>query len=180
MARYLTRIKSALRENESIPSLVQNVSQWFNVWKSGGFVDGWSPETEHNRKTTLDRLQRQIDRLSSIVHRESAAILRKDGAEGDSELTPGPEGPHRHQAALIGPLQIQYEPAGNLRTLGPRHDNDFADIQMISIPPTQEEMLSPISPFLPANIPEAPHHLEPGSMERLLDIQFRLLREELL
>jgi len=180
MTRYLTRIKSALREKKSIPPLVQNISQWFNIWKSGGFVDGWTPETEHSRKTTLDRLQRQIDRLSSIVHRESAAISRKEEADGDSGLTISPEEHHRHQMALIGPLQIQYEPAGNLRALGPRHDNDFTDIQMISIPPTQEEMLSPISPFLPANIPKAPHHLEPGSMERLLDIQFRLLREELL
>jgi hypothetical protein len=178
MARYITRFKVALREHASLPLLVDNISQWFNAWKSGGFVDGWNPESEHAKTMTFEHLQRQINRLSSIVRRESAAIARKDGDE--SGLGTTPEEHYRHQMALIGPLEIQYEPAGNLRELGPRHDNDFADIQMISIPPTQDEMLSPIAPFLPANIPGAPHHLGTGTMERLVDVQFRLLREELL
>jgi hypothetical protein len=181
VARYLTRFKVAIREYASIPLLVDNISQWFNAWKLGGFVDGWIPANEHAKAMTIDRLQRQLNNLSSIVRRESAAIARKDGqGSDDNGLGISPEEHYRHQKALIGPLEIQYEPAGHLRELGPRHDNDFEDIQMISIPPTQDEMLSPIAPFLPANIPGAPHHLEPGTMERLIDIQFRLLREELL
>jgi hypothetical protein len=178
MLRYLTRFKVALREHASLPLLVDNISKWFNAWKSGSFVDGWSPDNEYAKTMTFERLQRQITRLSSIVRRESAAIARKDGE--DSGLGVTPEEHYRHQTALIGPLEIQYEPAGNLRELGPRHDNDFEDIQMISIPPTQDEMRSPIAPFLPANIPGAPHHLGMGTMERLIDIQFLLLREELL
>ena len=133
------------------------------------------------RTYTIDRLQHQISRLSSIVRRESAAIARKN-KNGSDEMVFGisPEEHYRHHAALIGPLEIQYEPAGQLRELGARHDNDFEEIQEISIPPTQQEMTSPIAPFLPANIPGAPHHLGADSIERLLDIQFRLLREELL
>jgi hypothetical protein len=34
--------------------------------------------------------------------------------------------------------------------------------------------------YLPVNIPDGPHHLPADSMERLLDIQFRLFREEMM
>jgi len=148
---------------------------------SGGFIDGWAPENDHDKKITIDCLRNQITRLCGIVRREGVSISRKDGTtSGDSHLHLPHRGYSRDQATLIGPLEIHYDPAGHLRELGPRHDNDFEDIQMITIPPTQEEMTSLAAPFLPANIPGAPHHLAPESMERLLDIQFRLLREELL
>ncbi|KAI6021428.1 hypothetical protein BKA83DRAFT_166314 [Pisolithus microcarpus] len=45
--------------------------------------------------------------------------------------------------------------------------------------PTHEELMCPIEPFLPATLYDAPHPASAESMERLLDIQFRLLREEL-
>lgn len=161
--------------------MVENISQWFDAWKAGGFVDGWVPESEHARKYTIDRLHRQVVRLTSIVRRESAAISRKSKDQSDdSGIWISAEEHYRHHATLLGPLEIHYEPAGELRALGPRHDNDFEDVRVITIPPTQQEMISPISPFLPANIPGAPHHLGGDTMERLLDIQFRLLREELL
>jgi hypothetical protein len=173
-------IRSALREHSSLPLLVHNLSQWFDSWKTGGFIDGWVPENDHAKKTTIDGLQLQITRLAAIVQREAGSISRRDrNTNSNGHLRLHHEG-HQHQATLIGPLEIHYDPAGHLRELGPRHDNDFEDIQTIVIPPTQEEMLSPAAPFLPANIPGAPHHLPEESMERLLDIQFRLLREELL
>jgi hypothetical protein len=115
------------------------------------------------------------------VHREAGSVSRREGrAHNNGHLRLHQEGYQQRQATLIGPLEIHYDPAGHLRAVGPRHDNDFEDIQTIVIPPTQDEMLSPSAPFLPANIPGAPHHLPAESMERLLDIQFRLLREELL
>lgn len=158
---------------------MDHLLQWFLTWKSGGFEDGWVYESEHSRKVTIDRLDSQMKKLSSIMQRETASISRKN-AFADNGLTPSPEARRRREMALLGPLEIRYEPAGSLREEGPRHDNDFEDIRSISIPPTESEMLCPISPFLPANIPGAPHHLQVDSMERLLDIQFRLLREELL
>jgi hypothetical protein len=148
------------------------MSQWFNVWKSGGFVDGWMPENDHEKEMTIDRLQSQLDRLSHIVQRDSAG-------EQLGHLAHEPRNP---LAPTLNQLEIDYKPADHLRIreVGPRHDNDFEDIQKIGIPPTQEEMTSATPPFLPANVPGAAHHLVEGSMEKLLDIQFRLLREELL
>lgn len=131
--------------------------------------------TEDNKKRTIKGLEQKLQRLSAILNREFASLPRSAPGLAD----PSPEAHHGHQMILVGRLEINYEPAGHLRDGGPRHDNDFADIQFISIPPTQNEMLCPIAPFLPANIPGAPHHRDIASMERLLDIQFRLLREEL-
>jgi hypothetical protein len=143
----------------------------------GDFEDGWVYGTEHSKQLEIDRLELQLQRLSTIVKREAASISRKSGTK--ESLSMSPEAIHKRHTALLGPLEIRYDPAGHLREDGPRHDNDFEDIRSISIPPTQGEMLCSVMPFLPANIPGAPHHLDVDSMERLLDIQFRLLREEL-
>jgi hypothetical protein len=175
--RYLSRYKTALREHASLSSLIENLVQWFTAWRTGDFEDGWVYGTEHSKQVEIDGLERLLQRLSTIVQREAASISRKTGTK--ESLSMSPEAIHRREAALLGPLAIRYDPAGHLREEGPRHDNDFEDIQSISIPPTQGEMLCSVIPFLPINIPEAPHHLDVDSMERLLDIQFRLLREEL-
>lgn len=64
---------------------------------------------------------------------------------------------------------------------GQRHDNDYADVKNIQIIPTKEEVISnAIAPYLPANTSEASHHLPAESAARLLDVQFRLLREDLM
>ena len=82
---------------------------------------------------------------------------------------------------LEGPvaMHVAFNGPGVLCSTGPRHDNDVAEIQNIRIAPTHEELICQAEPFLPANFYDAPHHLPQESMERLLDIQFRLLREEL-
>jgi hypothetical protein len=85
------------------------------------------------------------------------------------------------QQALTSRLNHTYEPPGTLRDGGaPRHDNDFTDIRDIRIAPTHEELLCPLPPYLPVFLPTAPHHLPVNSMQRHLDIQFRLLREEMM
>ena len=84
------------------------------------------------------------------------------------------------QQAFLSRLAHTYEPPGTLRDGGPRHDNDFTDIEDIRIAPTHEELLCPVAPYLPAFLPTAPHHLPEDSMQRHLDIQFRLLREEMM
>ena len=80
----------------------------------------------------------------------------------------------------VNALQLAYEGPGEYRIAGPRHDNDFSDIKDIQIPPTHDELTSTLSPYLPFNLPNAPHHCPGDSMHRLLDIHFRLLREELM
>ena len=53
------------------------------------------------------------------------------------------------------------------------------EISEISIIPTREEILCDRQPFLPSSNPDTPHFLHDG-MDKLLDIQFRLLREDML
>ncbi|KAL8674153.1 MAG: hypothetical protein Q9168_001447 [Polycauliona sp. 1 TL-2023] len=64
---------------------------------------------------------------------------------------------------------------GALSELGPRHDNDHADIFDIKILPTTDEIQSLRLEYLPSSDPTK-HHL-PG-LAGLLDRQFRLLRED--
>ena len=62
-----------------------------------------------------------------------------------------------------------------LSELGPRHDNDHANIFDIKILPTTEEILSPRLEYLPSSDPTK-HHLP--DLTGLLDRQFRLLRKD--
>ncbi|KAK6358043.1 hypothetical protein TWF730_007397 [Orbilia blumenaviensis] len=68
---------------------------------------------------------------------------------------------------------------GELSLIGPRHDNDHEMISKISILPTVSEILCDRSEFLPttrAYEENAAHHQQ--GIHRLVDIQFRLLRED--
>ncbi|KAG0236616.1 hypothetical protein BGW42_003032 [Actinomortierella wolfii] len=77
-------------------------------------------------------------------------------------------------------LRLVYDPPGSLSPNGPRHDNDHAQIKDIKIIPTQDELTCTRPPFLPSNdVDDAPHHLPPG-WARLLDIHFRLNREDMI
>ncbi len=64
---------------------------------------------------------------------------------------------------------------GVLSELGPRHDNDHANIFDIKILPTIDEIQSPRLEYLPLSDPTKQHL--PG-LAGLLDRQFRLLRED--
>ncbi|PKC57922.1 hypothetical protein RhiirA1_541364 [Rhizophagus irregularis] len=59
-----------------------------------------------------------------------------------------------------------------------RHNNDFDDISKISIIPTEEEILCDQHPYLPSLFDE--RHSLPNGAAKLLDRQFRLLREDML
>ena len=64
---------------------------------------------------------------------------------------------------------------GALSELGPRHDNDHANISDIKILPTTDEIQSSRAEYLPSSDPTKQHL--PG-LAGLLDRQFRLLRED--
>ncbi|KAK8073054.1 hypothetical protein PG996_006402 [Apiospora saccharicola] len=64
---------------------------------------------------------------------------------------------------------------GQLASTGPRHDNDHADIEDISILPTPAEITSISDEYLPTNDTSTFHH--PGIKGRI-DREFRLLRED--
>lgn len=74
------------------------------------------------------------------------------------------------------PLQLAVELPGTYSTVGIRHDNDFGHITNIKILPTTGEIKSDRDEFLPLKGVNSPHHMR--GIHRLLDSQFRLLRED--
>ncbi len=58
---------------------------------------------------------------------------------------------------------------------GPRHDNDHADFRAIAVMPTAAELLALREPFVPPNCAAYT-----DTVDQYLDMQFRLLREDLL
>jgi len=120
-------------------------------------------------------MSKGVYRLRDIVRRETDSINER-------------RRPHQHdgisdaqrQDALVSKLTQSYIPPGDMRENGARHDNDFDAITDIRIAPTQQELTCPLDPYLPPFVPGSPHHLPASSVQKHLDIQFRLLREELM
>lgn len=139
------------------------------------FDDPFREANSTTRDQIIDHLRTKVHRLVVIVEREQHKIDRSNQQHIPTSLVLS----DKSREGIVAALNITYEGPGALRPLGPRHDNDFSDIMDIRIAPTHEELISRLSPFLPGNFRDAPHHLPAESMERLLDIQFRLLREEL-
>lgn len=159
--------------------LINELQTWFDQWTTGicanppTFIDSTTDNAV--RRLTIDHLREDIERLREIVDRETKTLKGKAPANARLQLSP-----EQRRQALIARLEMLYDPPGTLRPDGPRHNNDFEEIVRISIAPTQSELLSPTNPYLPAFIGTAQHHKPMHSMERHLDIQFRLLREELM
>lgn len=161
-------------------SLVTNLRLWFDQWTTGIFS---SPPTFDNpfqnieapvRDFCVNTLREKVDRLESIVSRERGKETRSSSRRnglGAPNVT--------SNEGLVAALHSDYDPPGDLRPDGPRHDNDFVDIYDIRIAPTHQELVCGVKPFLPASLFDAPHPAPASSMQRLLDVQFRLLREEL-
>ncbi|KAJ3560209.1 hypothetical protein NP233_g10990 [Leucocoprinus birnbaumii] len=179
--QYFQRYKDGVRSHSEIPPFIQRFSEWFNLWASdvsatpARFEDTITSVSEDRRKLAIRHLSDEIDRLLAIVERESGVVLTLKKAPTRSNVTRA-----QLNQAHIAQLAQTYDPPGGLRADGPRHDNDFEAIENIRIAPTHLELFSPIAPYMPVFSPNAPHHLAAGSMERHLDIQFRLLREELI
>ena len=176
--RFLVRFKNAVAIYPRLGPLVNNLNQWFQNWHAGveatppSFNNPFNDISPTVREHIIDSIRERIKRLVNIVQRDEPKLIKSDMKQ------------QRKAAADVtdrfGPaLYATYEGPGDLRPNGRRHDNDFEHISDIRIAPTHEELTIRIPPFLPANIFAAPHPAPADSMQRLLDIQFRLLREEL-
>ena len=179
--RYFQRYKDVIRNHSGVSAFIQQFFEWFSTWVNdvsaspARFQDTIASAPEKHRKLTIDHISEEIDRLLTIVERESGTVLRLNKGLAKLTIT------HvQRSQARSAQLQQIYDPPGELRVDGQRHDNDFAAIEKIRIAPTHSELFSPVAPYMPVFDPCAPHHLPAGSMERHLDIQFRLLREELM
>ena len=172
--RYFARVKSAIKNHPELHDLVEDLFLWFDIWTEAViasppmFHDPITSSSPQVRNLTLGELEKGISRLRLIVDREygDAEKIRRRVPRGSITA-------RQMQEALTSRLEQTYDPPGT------RHDNDFTDIRDIRIAPTNEELLCPLQPYLPVFLPSAPHHLPENSMERHLDIQFRLLREEM-
>ena len=83
--------------------------------------------------------------------------------------------------AAAGDAAGELDGPGRLSLRGaPRHDNDREHISQISVCPTAEEVRCEAAPYLPRNVEGAAHHLPQGSLSRLVDIHFRLLRHDMI
>ncbi|OSX56354.1 hypothetical protein POSPLADRAFT_1037619 [Postia placenta MAD-698-R-SB12] len=181
LLQFFNRFKDAIRNHPNIVNLVNNLATWFEIWSSdvsaipARFLDTIVSSQAHVRKLTLSQLKNEVDRLQQIVQRESDAAERKRRPAAPVRMSAA-----QRREALLAQLAQTYDPPGELRSGGSRHDNDKEDIADIRNAPTNDELLCAVPPYLPVFLPDAPHHLPVGSMERHLDIQFRLLREDLI
>ncbi|KXN82346.1 NFX1-type zinc finger-containing protein 1 [Leucoagaricus sp. SymC.cos] len=179
--QYFQRYRDAIRDHSQVPEFIQQFAKWFEIWARdvsatpSRFQGPVSSIPDTQRELTIAHISDEIDRLVAIVERESGTVLRPRNSYSKSIFAHA----QRSQARMFQLAQT-YEPPGELRTNGRRHDNDFESIEKIRIAPTHSELFSPVAPYMPVFSPDAPHHLPADSMERHLDIQFRLLREELI
>ncbi|KAI6119903.1 hypothetical protein EDD16DRAFT_1579433 [Pisolithus croceorrhizus] len=175
----LVRFKNAALTYPRLASLVTNLHAWFKQWSEGvrasppAFDDPFQGVESRVVDLLINLLREKVDTLKAIVDRE----LDKQTNSCKAKATVRPT-VHADEG-LVAALRGSYDPPGELRQEGPRHDNDHVEIYDIRIAPTHQELMCPIEPFLPATLYDAPHPASAESMERLLDIQFRLLREEL-
>ncbi|KAF8128159.1 hypothetical protein EV363DRAFT_1585143 [Boletus edulis] len=176
----LVRFKNAVAMYPRLVTLVTNLRLWFDQWTTGIFS---SPPTFDNpfqniqgpvRDLLVNALKEKVNRLESIVNRE----LGKETRSNSRKNAPSGQDGSSNEG-LIAALHSTYDPPGDLREEGSRHDNDFVDIYDIRVAPTHQELLCRAQPFLPVSLFDAPHPAPADSMQRLLDVQFRLLREEL-
>ncbi|KAJ6499128.1 hypothetical protein C8R45DRAFT_981206 [Mycena sanguinolenta] len=176
----LARFKNAAATHPNLVISIRNLQTWTGTWIEGvsksppTFDDPFRQAGSATRDQITNHLRAKVQRLVAIVDREQNKIDRANQRK-PSVLALA----DRTHEGIVAALSITYEGPGELRPLGVRHDNDHVDIADIRIAPTHGELISRLSPFLPGNFHDAPHHLPAESMERLLDIQFRLLREEL-
>jgi hypothetical protein len=182
LIRLLSRFKQFIRNHPELQQLAADLVNWFNIWSTAislanpTFTDPITSSQPNVRILTMQELSKGIDRLQAIVGREFGVAERSRR----TALHSGISAADRMQARVAQLTQIHVGP-GELRPEGPRNDNDFSDIRMIRIAPTQDELMaaSDPGPYLPVVLSDAPHHLPRGSIERHVDIQFRLYREEL-
>ena len=139
------------------------------------------------RVVELNQSAQVTTELTSIANDFSATIPEQFLEAGSRSLArvrqrlgigaamPLSEGRAIEQRSYRPVFELGQDLPGALSKLGPRHDNDHANISDIKILPSTEEIQSPRLEYLPSSDPTK-HHL-PG-LAGLLDRQFRLLRED--
>ncbi|CAG8442461.1 13677_t:CDS:10 [Ambispora gerdemannii] len=166
----LRRFKEA-SVNESVQRIVKRLDDARLLWEESIRKDenvyNDSLAFQEHKNYALEILENEFTYLKKMLK-----IIQKNEPKSSLKV--------KSREGLIADLKARYDPPGELSERGPRHDNDFTEISKISIIPTQNEIISATrEPFLPFCDPNSLHFL-PDGVERLLDTNFRLLREDML
>ncbi|KAJ1478701.1 hypothetical protein T484DRAFT_1904124, partial [Baffinella frigidus] len=132
-----------------------------------GLAGVWGAREKAGGGPDRQRLDRALREASLLVAAAQGVAIRAETS-------------HDPPASLLPPSE---DGPGSLSLTGSaRHDNDLEHISLMRTTPTPNEALSGggRGPFLPRNAPDAPHHLPSDSLARLLDVHFRLFREDAL
>ena len=123
----------------------------------------------------------QADSIEYEARLADIELSKVEQKLGIADLIPEHRQPTEEPAETIGDMSYLAEVdfPGDLSVNGARHDNDKASIRDIRILPTREEIMSMMrDEYLPRkDYHPKVHHLPPGIV-RILDTQFRLLRED--
>ena len=146
------------------------------------------------RRPRLVALKRLHQAVGNIVSEVAASMVIDESLEHRHVVTlawfcttlknQGLVGPDLEALNRLAELLVDYD--AELKTVlegasipsaaGGRHNNDFKDFRDIAIIPTVEEFTCTKDPHLPKPLPAS----EANSAARLLDRQFRLLREDMI
>lgn len=183
----MTRMKDVVARHTTLEPFLTQFSDWVETWSAAvrapngagaRFRDVATEQMDpQTRDFAIRRIRERVAKCTSIAARETGTIDRTTARRAEADAL---EQQNEATSLVLRMIEAAYAGPGELREGGARHDNDFVDIAKIQVAPTDEELLCLHAPFLPANIPNAPHPHPPDSMARLMDIQFRLLREELM
>ncbi|CAG8486394.1 199_t:CDS:10, partial [Diversispora eburnea] len=176
----LKRFKSASIDETmiNISEKLENLkNEWKNKLTSAALSSDPLAMNEEQRKYFFIVLDREIDRMNGMLHKPKHNL--SETAKTLSKVFTSVKEYWKKTARNVD-LKRSYDPPGELSVHGPRHSNDFTEISKISIIPTTDEILCKREPYLPvASGNDDLHHLPKGAA-RLLDRQFRLLREDML
>ncbi|CUA67624.1 hypothetical protein RSOLAG22IIIB_13485 [Rhizoctonia solani] len=178
--QYLTRFHDATITNPGICDFAEQIANWFDEWvvaieSDPPFQDELVTYNKDDREFIIKNLQSDKEQILRLVWRGQTVVVINREAQKSYEL------PSDANDKLLSELERVFEydgPGDHSETGRPRHDNDHTEIDMIQVIPTSDELLCEADPYLPGNFFEAPHYHDPRSIERLLDIQYRLYREE--
>ncbi|CAG8665908.1 19931_t:CDS:10, partial [Gigaspora rosea] len=180
---FMKRIKEA-STNETMYKIVTKIEQIKTLWQN----NLQNIKSTYNEPLVSDVarreyffiiLDKEIDSIKKMLNYGRRNLLSQTSFTISSTKSNKPSTDYRKLAKKVASI-LDYDPPGDLSENGKRHNNDFKEISRIKIIPTKEEVLCDRYPFLPTtNIDDSMHYLPKGA-ERLLDSQFRLLREDML
>ncbi|PKC62485.1 P-loop containing nucleoside triphosphate hydrolase protein [Rhizophagus irregularis] len=186
IVRLLTELLRRVKEasvNETMYQIANDLYRLKTAYQQSLEEQQFSPTDPlisnlETRKYFFTILDREMKTMDKMLNNSRKGLIFEQNL-GAKNLNVESDKSYYKELARRVDAERTYDPPGELSKYGRRHDNDFIDISEISIIPTKEEILCDRLPFLPSTLRNSLHFLPDGAA-RLLDTQFRLLREDLL